>query len=160
MQAASKLQVRAISLIEVVIAIGVVGFVLTAGLGMLASITQSVAQGRDRELAERAAREIISIVESLSYDSVVPAKLLSSDDSGTLERSFFADARMQSIGTATEVPSDRRYFCISLERDADINPGSDSRVYYAAVQVRVEWPWAADVGTRSVIRIPHVIMRQ
>jgi prepilin-type N-terminal cleavage/methylation domain-containing protein len=145
------------SLIEVVIAIGVIAVALTALLGLMAGMSKSMAESAEREGAERVIVGGIAELERLGAANAL-AKINADGALATGERVFYEsrDARQAGWGTAVSITD--RFYAFAAYRIENVSPASaDGTGRGVALVVRVEWP--ANSTNRSSVQQTHVLLR-
>ena len=154
-------RVAGFSLVEVVIAIGIVAFALTAILGLFAAITRSAIESNELQRTRSVAGISASIIEDADYDSVVNQMLVDTDATASVANMIFVSVDLRNFGRGENVSKDKRFYAVTIERNAAISPIGET-VTYAAITFRIEWPWSESNGQEigaNVRRLNYVLLR-
>lgn len=144
------------SLVEVVIAIGVLATGLVAVLGLMAATTRMIGDAADRHGAERALADSVAELERLGFNAAT-GRLTSSDPPNESEH-FFESRDGRQMGWGAAVANTERFYAVAVYRLENVSPSaSDATGRGVAVMLRVEWP--ANAAERSSAQLTHVLLR-
>ena len=138
------------SLVEVLIAIGVIAFALPAIIALLASSHTRASEAVDRQGAISAIASAEAFLEADNFAAAsqriaAPGGLVNSDARLYITRDF------TQVGWANDVEPMMRYYAVTLERNEQIAvPGT------LVVTLRVEWP-APALESESSRAVVHVL---
>ncbi len=152
----------AFSLVEVVVAVGILAIAVTSLLALLTSI-----QRRTSEAAEHldaiAAMETAAAVFKAEGSAVVSARAVAPGASSSAGERFYLTRDCSAWGWGNAVAAANRFYAVTIERLDDIsdaNPNASHSI--VAATLRVEWPAAAlddsEAGV-SVLRWNYVFPR-
>lgn len=149
---------RGFSLIEVVLALGVLAVGLTAVLGLMAGAVKLTAAAAERHGAERALADGIAELERLGFVAaaakVTPATAMPAD-----EARFHVSRDGVRAGWGSALGLEDRFYVVTVYRVENLSPPStDATGAALAVQVRVEWP-ANTAAERSALQLSHALRR-
>ncbi|MBA4136384.1 MAG: hypothetical protein C0518_03605 [Opitutus sp.] len=148
---------RSFSLIEVVIAIGVVAMGVTVVLGLMAAAVKMVGEASDRHGAERALASGVAELERLGF-SAATARLTAATAEPAEENRFFESHDGNRSGWGGAVAASARFYAVTVHRVENVSPSAgDATGRGVAVLLRVEWP--AGAAERSAIQLTHVLLR-
>lgn len=149
---------RGFSLIEVVVAIGVLAVGLTSVLGLMASTVKAIAVANERAGAERALTDGVAELERLGF-AAAAAKVTAPNAAPANEARFHVSRDGTRSGWGGTLGADDRYYVVTVFRVESLSPSSsDATGAGLAVQVRVEWP-ATSAAERSARQVSHVLLR-
>jgi type II secretory pathway pseudopilin PulG len=172
-----KNNIKAFSLIEVVVAVGIFAIAIVSVIGLLVPISNSVVDVRDGDYAARLVTLAQSHIQRLPYDYVknylnnVPAEGSAETLYASMDGSKFGPASDAKIwnpqGNLTELQQNAlRFFKIQLTRNDALSPKSnDDAAGYLAFNMTVTWtvynPNGQGVATPqlSTMIIPCAITR-
>lgn len=149
---------RAFSLVEVLIAVGISAFVVTAVIALLASAARSNADSRERLVADGVAQRAIAEVERMGFAQVL-SRLTALSQEATDEQRLFFDREGQLL---SDGESNDRFFSAHFRRIEPLSsPSRDALGTFVAFTVRVEWPWSNGVANTAPfsIQVNHVALR-
>ncbi|MBI2510736.1 MAG: prepilin-type N-terminal cleavage/methylation domain-containing protein [Opitutae bacterium] len=149
---------RGFSLIEVVIAIGVLAVGLTAVLGLMAGAAKMIAIANDRRDAERALADGIAELERLGF-AAAAAKVTAERATSAEDARFYLSRDGTKTGWGSALAAQDRHYVVTVFRVENLSPPSaDATGAGLAVQVRVEWPANVD-AEHSMLQLSHVLLR-
>ena len=162
---------RGMSLMEVVIAIGIVAFVIPLLLTMTASsgdsIRSSEADTRSAWLARKAQREVLSKWAEPERESVITDSLAFpafSSEAEPLILAFDAAGEFISKGTAQDLSASsgipRASYLVSLYAEAYTPPGATASASLSMLRIRVLHPAKSAPAKRSQYRYNLITARQ
>lgn len=154
--------IEAFSLVEIVVAVGVVGFAMVAVVGLFAALARLAAANAEDQKVAAVFGACCALIDSRPYSSVVPGMLLAPGERGAAAQTIFLSADLRAVGFEAEVPEERRYYAVTLERNDDV---SGDFVYYAPLSIKIEWPWSAigpasSEGAANVRRHNYLLLRR
>lgn len=148
---------RAFSLVEVVIAIGLLATGVAAILGLMAASTKMIGDAGDRHGAYRALANGIAELDRQGLTAAV-ARLSPDASTPSSTNQYFESRDGTRSGWGAAVTTADRFYVCSAFRLADVSPsGTDSTGQGVAVLVRVEWP--ANAAEKASIQTTHVVLR-
>lgn len=175
-RAACLRAVRAFSLVEVVVAVGIFAIAIVSVIGLLVPINQSVADISETDDASRVAGVIEEELQRAGFaavklilDSPPPAtnRLHASRDGKRIGRSN--DSNIWDPAPADLSPEEEKaqqFFEVNLTRNDDISPLPDDDSAYIAYFLELRWPGHTAAGVQigdptqqSVLIIPAVVNR-
>jgi len=147
----------AFSLVEVVIAIGLLATGVGGILGLMAASSKMIGDASDRHGAERALVNGAAELERLGF--AIARTRLTDDGVATSETNQYFESRDGTrSGWGSELSTTDRFYSVSFYRLAGVSPaGADSTGQGLAVLIRAEWP--ANGTEKSSIQSSHVILR-
>lgn len=153
----------AFSLVEVVVALGVIAMTMTALLGLLAVLQSQSNDSDERFRSLSAANAAAAFLRSAGFSETV-SHVVSPGGTATTDQRIYLGRDLVKTGWEADVPTSERFYAVTIERITDISPaGSDFAAGFIAVTLRVEWPAAALDGSApsnvSVLRANFVISR-
>ena len=154
---------RAFTLIEVVLALGVLAGTVTALLGLLAVWQRQSTEAEERARAGEAATAAGVSIGRGDFDRVV-SRIVAPGEAASEEQRLYLSRDLVRAGWSADMAREERFYAVSFERLTDISaPGGEAGAGYVAVTFRVEWPASlldplarADV---AVLRCNHVLLR-
>lgn len=140
---------RAFSLVEVVIAVAIFGFALTAMLALLPALTRQAAESAETLAAQRlpdAVRvELRAVAERNGFGAL--ATMLPALSAPLKNGATFAAPRdgswVKRVETSVAIDVVEAYYAIEIWRFAEATAGLESATAPLAAYVRVSWPWRA-----------------
>jgi type II secretory pathway component PulJ len=148
---------RAFSLMEVVIALGVLAIGITAVLGLMAATTKLLAESADQAGAERALAAAMGELERLGLAGAVP-KLTAPGHEPAETARFYLSRDGARAGWGADVSASERFYQVSAFRIESVSPAAlDGTGQAIAVYLHAEWPLqAAERHTAAQI---HAVRR-
>lgn len=153
----------AFSLVEVVVALGMIAVTMTALLGLLSALQSQGNDSDERSRSLTAASAAAAFLRSAGFNETVSHAVSPGATASTGQR-IYLGRDLVKTGWDADVPTSERFYAVTIERITDISPaGSDFAAGFIAVTLRVEWPAAALDGSSasnvSVLRSNFVISR-
>lgn len=150
-------RLSAFSLVEVVIAIGLLAVGVAGILGLMAASTKMIGEASDRHGAERALANGAAELQRLGF-ATASSRLTNDGAAASATNQFFESRDGTLSGWGSAVSTTDRFYAITIYRLAGVSPaGSDTTGQGIAVLLRAEWP--ANSAEKSSIQSTYVILR-